>query len=267
MSGGGHFDCYAFGLETGKLLWTSHPSGACGAASAEHYWYPDRYDHRGADAGARLVEDGLCFCGDGRVLDVASGAERGRVSEDDVKLRCTRLPIELATALLRLGRPDGRGVRVAPGRWLTQRGNWRDGEFKLHLATDAGSEVWTFDPKRHHYEVRYPNVYAYRLAGRYVYVIASEPLASEPPVNSDAPDPPRSFHLLTLDLEHGEIQQDFRLGDRSWSDCRIEGLDQHGLVIASIGGATADGSAEETLWYFGHDPDEPVVSESFVSPA
>src|SRR5215211_2681943 len=42
LMGGGGFHCYALELETGKLLWTTHPSGDMGRGSPDHYWYPDR---------------------------------------------------------------------------------------------------------------------------------------------------------------------------------------------------------------------------------
>ena len=85
------------------------------------------------------------------------------------------------------------------------------------------------------YEVHHPNSFAYRLAGRYIYIVVSEPLPSEPaPAPGQyQPPPPRSFHLLTLELKHGTVCQDMRVGETSMPVCRIEDVDERGLLLSS----------------------------------
>lgn len=252
------FDCYALQLDTGSLLWTSHPSGQCGDAADEPSWYPDRFDERGAAAAPRLVEDGMCFCDDGRILDPATGRELGRVSPEEVKMRVTRQPADPASALYHsrkggtwiMGRRCA-GVRIAPGRRLNQ---WegRGRPFSLRLTADDGRELWTFDLGRHGYEIRHANFYAYRLAGRYVYVVASEPLSSEPPPTPGEyqPPPPRRFHLLTVELEHGTACQDMRIGDAELSTCLIEAVDEEGLLLSSGADPPRYGLSGNVLHYF-----------------
>jgi outer membrane protein assembly factor BamB len=37
LMGWSDFDCYALELDTGRLVWTTHPSGGCGRPSTERY--------------------------------------------------------------------------------------------------------------------------------------------------------------------------------------------------------------------------------------
>ena len=256
LMGWSGFDCYALDLDTGKLLWTSHPSGAYGERTRTRYSYPQRYDERGAAAAPRLVEDGMCFCKDGRVLDLISGHERGRLSAEGVKLRASRQPADPANALYRSqfrrqGR-NGAGIPIAPGRRLAQREGY-DGKFTLHLTGDDGRELWTFDVTRYGYEVPRFSFYGYRLAGGHVYVLASKPLAHAPPKTPGhyQPPPPRFFRLLTVELEGGTLCQDFPIGDNEVSKCQIEDVDARGVLLSTGGGTKPVGSASgNTLRYF-----------------
>ncbi|HZN65594.1 MAG TPA: hypothetical protein VFB66_09845 [Tepidisphaeraceae bacterium] len=249
LMGSSDFDCYALDLATGNLLWTTHPSGKCGRGSSEPYWYPDRYDERGAAAAPRRVEDGMCYCKDGRVLDAASGTERAGRPALDVEHWSSRWPAELAHVLYTSRWSKG-GLRIAPGRRLSKR-HRGNGELTFRMTDDDGREVWVFDLRRHGYEVPHPNFHAYRLAGRYVYIVAAEPLPSEPPAAAvdDEPSSPRSFHLLTLDVEHGTLRQDIRLGDGLVLR-RIEDVDEHGLLLSSGRTERVNTSSGNVLRYF-----------------
>jgi hypothetical protein len=243
LMGGGGFDCYALDLDTGSLRWTTHPSGTCGTASSEPYWYPDRYDHRGAAAAPRVVEDGMYFCRDGRVLDAATGIEVRRLSEEDVQLRATRQPSDPDTALKFSARRD---VRVARGR-LSFRAPDYDRELTFHLHDADGLQSWTFDMRRQGFD----RFTSFRLAGRYVYIVAAECFPSgPPPTPGDYPSLPRHYHLLTIELEHGTVCQDMRIDNTELATCRIEDVDDRGLVTSSRVAESIDESSGNVLRYF-----------------
>lgn len=42
---------------------------------------------------------------------------------------------------------------------------------------------------------------------------------------------PTLWHLLTVDLATGEVVQDFPLDDQKLEECRIEDVDDEGLLI------------------------------------
>lgn len=234
LGGSGDFYGYGLKLETGELLWTSHPGGQCGERSAEGYSYPDRYDQPGADAAPKLVEEGECFCADGRALDAVSGCEVGRIPADEVKMRATRQSADPASAFYwsRFSPSRQKGFLIAPGRRLrAQRGG---PEFFVDLNSEDGTKIWTFTLARPGYEMAHSNFYSYRLAGQYLYLVVSEPLEVEPKPTPGqyAPRPPRQFHLLTLELERGTVVQDIPIGTAPLVESRIEDVDDHGLLIS-----------------------------------
>lgn len=254
LMGSDSFDRYALDLETGSLLWTSHPTGTIGEATSARYWYPDCYDARGAAASPRLVEDGLCFCKDGRILDVVSGDERDRVSAEHVELREMRQPAGRATALyfsrFRLRRTAG--ILIGSGRRLSFRHQREDGELTFRLSGANDQELWAFNVTSTGYEVSHPNFHAFRLQGQFVYIVASEPL---PPESRHAETPvytriPRVYHLLTLELERGTVCQAYRVGDTPLAVCQIEDVDERGLLLSSGESDPIYSMSGNTLRYF-----------------
>lgn len=257
LMGRGAFHTYAFKLDTGDLQWTNHPCGKCGEPSAEGYSYPDRYDQQGADAAPRLVEEGKCFCYDGRVLNAASGREIGRIPADEVEMRATRMPADPAHAFYwsRFGSTRKRGYPVAPGRQL-RVGPHSDREFSLHLNADDGANLWTFTLVRPDLEMTHPNFYSYQWAGKYMYLVVSEPLAVEPmPTPGQyTPPPPRRFHLLTIELERGTVAQDIPIETTPLAECRIEDVDERGLLISSDDAARSSCSGKVLRYFERIDP-------------
>lgn len=238
LGGNGSFHGYGLELETGHLVWTSHPSGQCGERSAEGYSYPDRYDQQGADAAPTLVEEGQCFCADGRVLDAASGREIGRIPADEVEMRATRMRSDPASALYwsrNSSSTRNSGFPIAPGRRLRLGIKRSNREFSVHLNSEDGTNLWTFTLTRAGYEMTHPNFYSYRWAGQYLYLVVSEPIEVEPTPTPGqyTPPPPRRFHLLTLELERGTVVQDLPIETIPLAECRIEDVDEHGLLISS----------------------------------
>jgi hypothetical protein len=251
LMGWSGFDCYAFELDTGNLVWTTHPSGECGKASNERYMYPHCYDHRGAAAAPTLVEDGMCFCRDGRVLDAASGKEVRRLSPKDVELRATRQPAGPATGIYfsrysSPGRPAG--VLISPGRRLSHRtrGPGLQG-LAFRLSDNGGAELWSFDLERE----GFTHSTGFRLSGPYVYVVAAEAFPSEPPPTpGDYPPLPRRYHLLALGLDRGTIRQDMPIGSTALATCKIEDVDERGLLLSSRVTESIHASSGNVLRYF-----------------
>jgi hypothetical protein len=232
LMGQGGFDCYALDFRTGRLLWTTHPSNQCGDPAPEPYWYPDRYDHRGADVEPMVVEDGLCFYQDGRIVDAATGLQRDQISPEDVKLRATRQRADPATALYWSRSWRSPGIPVAPGRRLFQRKT--SSGLALWLTDESGQRLWTFNLPEHGLEMPHPSFGAYRLAGQYVYIVATETLSQPPPRTPGAYEPtPRRFHLLTLELERGTICQDIPIASMPLATCQIEEVDKERLLLSS----------------------------------
>ncbi len=84
------------------------------------------------------------------------------------------------------------------------------------------------------YVISHWNYYAYRLAGRYVYVVASEAPSRKPnPARPSRMLPAdASFHLLTIELTRGAVVQDVRLTDRLVAECQIEDVDERAVLVS-----------------------------------
>ncbi|MEX1028132.1 MAG: hypothetical protein WD049_09035 [Candidatus Paceibacterota bacterium] len=85
--------------------------------------------------------------------------------------------------------------------------------------------------------------YSYRLAVPYLYLVLSDERPFKPhPTKKHYVEPnPTRWHLLTIDVRTGDILQDFPLGSGKLAECRIEDVDEQGLLIGK--------SSQELLYY------------------
>ncbi|HEX5244458.1 MAG TPA: hypothetical protein VFW23_14445 [Tepidisphaeraceae bacterium] len=238
MMGTGNFHRYGISLETGQLLWTSHPSGACGEPSSLNSWVPENFDVDGDAAAPRIIEDGKCLCKDGSIIDPLSGQKIEQMSPEDVGVRASRLRTERnhersRAFYMSISQMSGRGIQLIPGKWLSGERLPKTDSIQFTLCNAQNVCEWSFDLKKQTgYEQRYPSYYEFRLVDQSIYFVAYEPLKEEPALVPGVwrPPEPRQFHLLTLDLANGEVVQDLSLGNY-WL-CKLE-ADQAGVLIRS----------------------------------
>ena len=237
MMGTGNFHRYGISLDSGQLLWTSHPSGACGEASRFGSWDLEDFDVDGDAAAPRLIEDGKCLCKDGSIIDPHSGHQVGQMTPNDVDLSAKRMMTarssERSRAFYRsMSQEPCRGIQLVPGKWLSGE-RFRSLQFTLCNAQNVCE--WSFDLKQTGYEQEHPSYYQFRLVDQYIYLVAYEHFKEEPPPAPDhwKPPEPRQFHLLTLDLHNGKVVQDIPIGNRKLRTCGLEDADQAGVLIRS----------------------------------
>ena len=214
--------CFGLSLATGETLWSSHGDDGRDSPS--------------------VVHDVEVLCGSGRVLDARTGRLLRRLSRDEVRAgvrRRFKRPKSDPKALY-WTRMNGieKGARLEGIGWLTHRAkpgeSGRDG-FRLYAVDDAGEVAWAFDLATTGYVINHCNYYAYRLAGRHVYVVAAEGPNSRPASAPIYREPvPTTFHLLTVEVERGTVVQSTRLTSQPVTECRIEDVDA-AAVLVSIG--------------------------------
>ena len=198
------FGCYGLSLKTGERLWTSHGEGLWGGVTRLLDGVPGLTNE--IRDTAILVMGAECICESGRVLDVRTGRLLRRLPQEEVKrLRSERKEKE----------PDE-----------------EDGLVRRTFERAATGYVLN----------RYASS-THRFAGPYLYLVVSEEPTHRPhPRESNTLVQQRTrFHLLTIERERGAVVQDLPVGDESFSECRIEDLDERGLALS------LDGRA---LWYF-----------------
>lgn len=234
MMGTGNFHRYGISLESGQLLWTSHPSGTCGEASPFSTWDLEDFDVDGDATAPRLVEDGKCLCKDGSIIDPLSGHQIGQMAPRDVELRASRMmnqrSSERSRAFYRsISQERCRGIQLSRGKWLSGE---RFRSLQFALCNVQGACEWSFDLRQIGYEQKHPSYYQFRLVDQYIYIVAYEPFKEEPPVPGEwKPPEPRRFHLLTVDLTNGKVAQDIPIGNRRLCTCQLEDADQGGILI------------------------------------
>ena len=185
-----------------------------------------------------------CVCESGRVLDVRTGQALRHVSREMVQSH--REPRWDAQNLHAGIHADGQSdpnytkVQITEGRWLLHKRSGDDTDqdgFHLNLVDDKNSVLWAFDLGQTGYWAN-GNYFSYRLAGQCLYLAVSEerqlvPIKPEEPLIV-RPNP-TIYHLLALSLGEGKIIQDFQIDANRLRDCRIENVDEQGLLISSEG--------------------------------
>lgn len=237
------FGCYAISLETGDLLWVSHGSGLWGRVLRCLDYLPGfTNDLRDSPMS---VEGPECICGSGRVLDVRTGQQIRQLTQEQLKSRNEAQKKERPKSDAQVLYEGGK-VPVSSGAWLThteEPGVMNARGLRLRLLNEDDTIRWSFDLDTTGYQISHCNFYAYRYARPYVYIVASEEpsMKPHPTLEHHVLENPTLFRLLTLDTSSGELVQDIPLGSQRYSECRIEDIDEHGLLVA------AD---HRSLWYF-----------------
>jgi len=211
--------CYGIDLETGTVRWTLSE-----------------------DSPTIMLEGAECLCNSGRIISARDGRELRRITPQEMRER-VRSFFEIGTearVLYRTRYSSELRVRVQGGAWLTHRNQQnkyvRDG-FRLNSFNDDSEMIWTFDLATTGYAIAHCNYYSYRLAGRYVYIVASEMTQSDKQAcmtgdqKQSAPARAR-FHLLALDVTNGAVSQDLPLDDQPWETCRIEDIDDKSVLVS-----------------------------------
>jgi hypothetical protein len=116
------------------------------------------------------------------------------------------------------------------------------GKLSIVAKTKEQDVAWRFDISQTGLHID-GNYYSYRLATPYIYLVLSDESRYKP-----HPTHPQTvvanltrWHLLCLDVATGQIVQQISLGDELLDECRIEDVDEHGLLI---------GKSSKELVYF-----------------
>ena len=229
--------CYGISLETGELLWTSHANGWAGAIHRVLDFVPLLInDLRDAP---QHVANGECICISGRVLDVHTGRQIRRMPYEEVQ--SYPKPRDDSQRLFE-------GVQIEPDAWLSIRNESTAQDtplsefapiedafrrqFRLECRRDDRSVRWFRDLSSTGFHAA--GRYTYRLRPPFLCFVAAEELPWKPhPRRRRFVLPkPTHFRLFALDLSNGEIVQSFRVDEAMLSECRLEDVDEYGLLIS-----------------------------------
>ena len=229
------FGCYGVSIDNGRMLWTSHREGFFGLFVRGLDFIP-LFTNELRDS-PHHVSDGEVFCNSGRVLNVLNGklverqtremiaafskpdsiAQQFYTSKEDAKLKVTIGQQELWLSHLRAKMP------------------FPSNQQDFFADDKCGQRLWSFslnDTQRH----IDGNFFSYRLDPPHLYLIVSdEPRYRQTSRTNEVEPNPTRWHLLTLDLHNGEIVQEISLGLERQTECRIEDLDDTGMLISRSG--------------------------------
>ena len=136
-------------------------------------------------------------------------------------------------------------LKVSEGLWLSHKLEAKENvdptdeeffksvwDFHLFLTADGGEVRWKFDLAKTGYEIRYC---LYEEKCRYsfpfVYLMVCEKRTTKQE-NNLALYNPSQFHVLTLDVNTGQIIQDIRIFNETKVQCRFEDIDEDGVLIS-----------------------------------
>ena len=222
------FGCYGLSLESGELVWSSHGTGLIGKLSRILDFIPGFTN--GLRDSPSIVADGKVFCSSGRILNVLNGELLSKISPYEV--RKMKPPQSDARQLYdsHIGNSEsnvsiGDLVLAHPSDGK-QRGKWSI------VAKTKEQDAWRFDISQTGLHID-GNYYSYRLATPYIYLVLSDESRYKPhPTHPQTVVAnPTRWHLLCLDVATGQIVQQVSLGDELLDECRIEDVDEHGLLI------------------------------------
>jgi hypothetical protein len=227
------FGCYGISLETGELLWTSHAAGMWGRLLRFLDFVPG-FTNELRDA-PDFVQSGEVVCASGRVLDVHTGRDIRRLPAEEVK-KHERLQSEAALLYHGRLRNAWTKIRLANGSWLSHKARPEEDAvigFRLYILGEDGSVQWDFDLATTGYHLA-GNYYSYRYAVPYLYLVVSEErqLRDVPARPGHVLPNPAVYRLLTLNLNSTSVIQDFRVEDGKVKECRIEDVDEAGLLVS-----------------------------------
>lgn len=222
------FGCYGISLENGGYLWISHGEGVWGRFVRLLDFFPG-FTNELRDT-PHHVSDGKVFCSSGRVLDIQSGRLLDRMDPELVRAYETARTPEDDFHRSHFEQQHQK-VRIADGLVLQYAGagpGYKWGVLDIAAETETGRPLWRFSNNqldRH--------VAQYRLALPFLYLVVSDEPEDKPhPTKKHYVLPnPTLWHLLAIDLWTGSIVQDFPLDHRKLAKCRIEDVDDTGLLI------------------------------------
>ena len=236
------FGCYGICLDTGQLLWKSHRSGFWGRFVRLLDFVPGfTNDLRDTP---HHVEDGKVYCQSGRVLDARTGQTLQKV--DPEIIRSHEKPISLGQQFYDSGlETDHPRVAIGDGLFLRHvqatKGKQR-GVLEISAQNKSANSTWRFSVEQFGRHID-GNFYSYRLVPPFIYfVVSDEPRYKPHPTKEHYVLPnPTLWHVISIALETGKIVQDFSLGSDKLEECRIEDVDDRGLLI---------GKSSRELLYF-----------------
>lgn len=233
------FGCYGLSLETGEQIWVSHGSGFWGVVGRILDFVPG-YTNEFRD-NPQFVKEGKVFCTSGRVLEIATGKVIERKKRDEIQ--SVQIPKSDAWNLYNSSM-DQAAPKVRVGDLLLSHPTSQKvrGELSLVAETGNGDRVWEFNIRDCGRHID-GNFYSYRLSGSFIYLIVSEQERYKPHPSKQhyvLPNPTR-WAIFTLDVFTGKVVQEISLGDELVDECRIEDIDDEGLLI---------GTSTRVLMYF-----------------
>ncbi len=226
------FGCYGISLQSGQIVWVSH---RCGIAGFILKWLDavPGFTNELRDS-PHHVDSGRVFCESGRILDIQTGKLLTKAAKpsagDGRPRRIDQAFYQYAQNPAECGFPMGNGVslrQTATGAANTEHRS------PIFLAENAsGDRQWSFATAALGRSLR-GNYYSYRLAPPYLYfLVHDEPHPTTPSTGTDSTIPQCTrWFLVTLDLQTGQVVQDFPLSEDLFAECRIEDLDAQGLLI------------------------------------
>jgi hypothetical protein len=183
-----------------------------------------------------FVQGSELVCTSGRVLDILTGRDKGQLLADEVK-KHERPTSEAQTLYNGRFQNTWTRIRLPNGLWLSHKARPEEEStgFRLYILGDDDSVQWCFDLANTGYHIA-GNYYSYRYAAPFVYLMVSEErqhldVPGKPGQVWATPNP-TVYHLLTLDLDRRSIVQDFRVADGKLEECRIEDVDEAGLLVS-----------------------------------
>jgi hypothetical protein len=228
------FGIYGIELATGAVLWTSHGDGGWGRFLRALDAIPG-FTNELRDS-PQHVTGAICRTEKGRLLDVATGHTLRRPPDQrptPLEPHCdahrlfstgeTRLA-ELGTLLL-----------GAPGRGPV-KGWTAEARGRFFLETPDGTTLWQFTVAEHRRFMEW-NLGAFRLAGRFIYLVTADRPSTVPRPGArpgvHMRNGPALHELWTLDVESGEVLQRIPLGSAPSHVCRMEDLDDRSLLVSA----------------------------------
>lgn len=230
------FGCYAIEESSGKLLWQWHGRGVWGHLVRALDWVPGFTNElRPTVIGVRGSE---CIVSSGWVLDLQTGRplRKERDFEPWKKPPWPQTPAEILYAK--------KAMEIAPGLTLAtyspkkdaSRPSRPEGALDVRLTGADGATVWQWGPYQLGLHGK-TNYYGWRLLGsRILFICGEEPEHLPHPTKKHyAVNNPTAYHLVVIDTFTGGLIQRLPVTDGKVRECRIEDVDEHGVLISEDG--------------------------------
>jgi len=216
--------CYGISVESGRLKWTAHGRWLWGWLLRALDFIPF-FANEFRDS-ASFVKEGECYCESGRVLDSRTGRTLRKVPIEDMK-KIRGPQYDLFPDLLF---KDEDKIEY---EFSKQSTGMKDSLFEpeVFIASQRnkdGNVNWAFDFS----ELGYNYIDRLRHPPFTYFLVSEEPEYKPGKSSRSYPVPNLSIcHLLTLDENDGKIVQDFLVSPEKLADCRLESIDEQGLLV------------------------------------